>query len=148
MTAELLLRSRVITPGANNWLLFSAMVEAALLKMEFPADLTRIAYALRQHDQCFKGDGIYGDGRNFAFDYYNSYVIQPMLLDVTAAVAGRSEEWKALHCKVLRRIRRYAVIQERLIAPDGSFPAVGRSLAYRCGAFQALGAVALRRELP
>ena len=40
------------------------------------------------------------------------------------------------------------MIQERLIAPDGSFPAVGRSLAYRCGAFQALGAVALRRELP
>ena len=148
MTAELLLRSRVITPGANNWLLFSAMVETALLKMEFPADLTRIAYALRQHDQWFKGDGIYGDGRNFAFDYYNSYVIQPMLLDITAAVAGRSEEWEALHRKVLRRIRRYAVTQERLIAPDGSFPAVGRSLAYRCGAFQALGAVALRRELP
>lgn len=148
MTAEMLCRSRVITPGPNNWLLFSAMVEAALLKMGFPADLTRIAYALRQHDQWFKGDGIYGDGCNFAFDYYNSYVIQPMLLDITALIADRGEEWEMLHRKVLRRIRRYAVIQERLIAPDGSFPAVGRSLAYRCGAFHALSTVALHRELP
>lgn len=136
MTAELLLRSRVITPGANNWLLFSAMVEAALLKMEFPADLTRIAYALRQHDQWFKGDGIYGDGRNFAFDYYNSYVIQPMLLDITAAVAGRSEEWEALHRKVLRRIRRYAVIQERLIAPEAPSPPSGVPSPTAAGLFR------------
>ena len=148
MTSEMLYRSRVITPGPNNWLLFSAMVEAALLKMGFPADLTRIAYALRQHDQWFKGDGIYGDGCRFAFDYYNSYVIQPMLLDITTLIAGHEEEWETLRRKVLRRIRRYAVIQERLIAPDGSFPAIGRSLAYRCGAFHALSTVALHRELP
>ena len=148
MTAELLCRSRVITPAPNNWLLFSAMVEAALLKMDFPADLTRIAYALRQHDQWFKGDGIYGDGCNFSFDYYNSYVIQPMLLDITSLIADRSEEWETLHRKVLQRIRRYAAILERMIAPDGSFPAVGRSLAYRCGAFHALSTVALHHELP
>ena len=32
--------------------------------------------------------------------------------------------------------------------PDGSFPAIGRSLAYRCGAFQLLAQMALRRALP
>ena len=37
---------------------------------------------------------------------------------------------------------------ERLIAPDGSFPPIGRSLAYRCGAMQLLAQVALRRTLP
>ena len=148
LTADLLIRSRVITPGPNNWLLFSAMVEAALRKMGFPADSTRMAYALRQHDQWFKGDGVYGDGRNFAFDYYNSFVIQPMMLDVVETIAGDAEEWELLRSRVLRRMRRYAAIQERLIAPDGSFPAVGRSIAYRCGAFQALAAIALRRELP
>ena len=44
--------------------------------------------------------------------------------------------------------RRYAAVQERLIAPDGSFPAIGRSLAYRFGAFQLLAQMALRRALP
>jgi hypothetical protein len=39
-------------------------------------------------------------------------------------------------------------VLERLIAPDGSFPPIGRSLAYRCGAFQHLACMALRRELP
>ena len=43
---------------------------------------------------------------------------------------------------------RYAAIQERLIAPDGTFPPVGRSLAYRCGAFQGLAQAALRHDLP
>ena len=148
LTADLLIRSRVITPGPNNWLLFSAMVEAALRKMGFPADSTRMAYALRQHDQWFKGDGVYGDGRNFAFDYYNSFVIQPMMLDVVETIAGDAEEWELLRSRVLRRMRRYAARQERLIAPDGSFPAVGRALASRCGACQALAAIALRRELP
>jgi hypothetical protein len=48
----------------------------------------------------------------------------------------------------LTRARRYAAIQERLIAPDGSFPAIGRSLAYRCGAFHHLATMAFRKDLP
>ena len=32
----------------------------------------RIDYALRQHEQWYKGDGIYGDGPQFHFDYYNA----------------------------------------------------------------------------
>jgi hypothetical protein len=49
---------------------------------------------------------------------------------------------------MLERSQRYALILERLIAPDGSFPAIGRSLAYRCGAFHLLAALALKRQLP
>ncbi len=30
----------------------------------------------------YKGDGWYGDGVDLHMDYYNSYVIHPMLLDV------------------------------------------------------------------
>src|SRR5262249_47400546 len=37
---------------------------------------------------------------------------------------------------------------ERLIAADGSYPPIGRSLAYRCGAFHALAQAALRGRLP
>ena len=46
------------------------------------------------------------------------------------------------------RYARYAEQQERLISPEGTFPAVGRSLAYRFGAFQALSDVSLRHWLP
>jgi hypothetical protein len=35
-----------------------------------------------------------------------------------------------------------------MIAPDGSFPPLGRSLAYRCGAFHLLAQMALRGALP
>jgi hypothetical protein len=46
------------------------------------------------------------------------------------------------------RARRFAAVQERLIAPDGSYPPLGRSLTYRCGAFHHLAFMALRRDLP
>ena len=146
--ANALRSSRVIKPYFSNWLLFSAMVEAALCAMGEPWDATRVDYAIRQHEQWYKGDGIYGDGPEFHWDYYNSYVIQPMLLDVLATVSRESRAWDSFVEPVQKRARRYAAIQERLIGTDGSFPAIGRSLAYRAGAFQLLAQVALMRALP
>jgi hypothetical protein len=140
--------SRVISPGFNNWLLFSATVEAALAALGAKWDRLRVDYALRQHDQWYKGDGVYGDGPSFHWDYYNSFVIHPMLLDVLDACRDETAAWKELSTHVDERARRYAAVLERLIAPDGSFPAIGRSLAYRCGAFQLLASIALRRALP
>jgi hypothetical protein len=140
--------SRVITPVFSNWLLFTATVEAALAKLGADWDRVRVDYALRQHMQWYKGDGVYGDGPDFHWDYYNSFVIQPMLLDVLDACGSESPAWEAMREPVRRRAQRHAALQERLIAPDGSFPPVGRSLAYRFGAFQLLAQVALRRELP
>ena len=140
--------TRVIMPAYSNWLLFSAMVEAGLDLLGARADLTRVDYAIRQHDAWYKGDGAYGDGPAFHWDYYNSFVIQPMLLEVLDVFQDRSAAWKALAPRVAERARRYAAVQERMIAPDGSFPPIGRSLAYRCGAFQALAQIALRRALP
>ncbi len=140
--------SRVIKPGYSNWLLFSAMVEAALLKYTGAGDELRMDYAIRQHQAWYKGDGAYGDGPDFHWDYYNSYVIQPMLLDVvkTLVEAGKAE--KSLYEGLLIRAQRYALVQERLINPDGSFAAFGRSLAYRCGAFQLLAQLVLQGNLP
>jgi hypothetical protein len=140
--------TRIITPGFNNWLLFSATVEAALKALDASWDHSRVDYALRQHEQWYKGDGLYGDGPQFHWDYYNSFVIQPMLLDVLETCGGDSPAWTEMRPRILERSQRYAVILERLIAPDGSFPAIGRSLAYRCGAFHLLAALALRRQLP
>jgi len=140
--------TRPIQPGFNNWLLFSAMVEAALFRLGAGWDRMRVDYALRQHDQWYKGDGAYGDGPDFHWDYYNSFEIHPMLLDVVEVFREESPVWKALAGRAEQRARRYAAVLERLIAPDGSFPAIGRSLAYRFGAFQLLAQMALQHRLP
>jgi hypothetical protein len=146
--AAALASSRVITPGFSNWLMFSATVEAALAAMGERWDAMRIDYAVRQHQQWYAGDGVYGDGPSFHWDYYNSFVIQPMLVDVLRNIAPLSRNWDRIRPDVLARAKRYAAIQERLIAPDGTFPAVGRSIAYRCGAFHLLAQTALLGELP
>jgi hypothetical protein len=91
---------------------------------------------------------MYGDGPEFHWDYYNAFVIQPMLLENLDGVGDESAEWKAFRDKVRERLTRYAAIEERLIAPDGSYPIIGRSIAYRCGAFQGLALAALRKMLP
>jgi hypothetical protein len=145
--AAALASSRVITPGFNNWLLFSATVEAALAAMGEHWDNMRIDYAVRRHQEWYLGDGVYGDGPHFHFDYYNSYVIQPMLVDVLRTMRPRVRTWESLAADTMARARRYAVIQERLISPEGTFPAVGRSIAYRCGAFHLLAQMALLGEL-
>ena len=143
-----MLATRAIQPGFNNWLLFSATIEAFLAHVGEKWDPMRVDYAVRQHEQWYKGDGLYGDGPQFHWDYYNSYVIHPMLLQVMDTISQVSKSWAALSAAVLTRAKRYAAIQERVIAPDGSFPAIGRSLAYRCGAFHHLATMALRKDLP
>jgi hypothetical protein len=140
--------TRAITPGFNNWLLFSAMVEAGLKSLGAGWDRTRVDYAVRQHEAWYKGDGAYGDGPDFHWDYYNSFVIHPMLVDVLEACSSDSPAWTEIAVRVEQRARRYAAVQERLIAPDGSFPPIGRSIAYRCGAFHLLAQSALRHRLP
>jgi hypothetical protein len=140
--------TRVIRPGFNNWLLFSATIEAFLARVSESWDPMRIDYAVRQHEQWYKGDGMYGDGPQFHWDYYNSFVIHPMLLAVTESVGKVSKTWEPFYPAIVARAKRYAAVQERLIGPDGAFPALGRSLAYRFGAFHLLAAMALRRELP
>jgi hypothetical protein len=145
---EALTSTRAITPGFSNWLMFSATVEAGLKLLSAPWDRLRVDYALRQHEQWYKGDGTYGDGPNFHWDYYNSFVIQPMLLDVLKTCGDESQAWGDMRARGLDRARRYGAILERLVGPDGSFPAIGRSLAYRCGAFHLRAALSLSDQLP
>lgn len=140
--------SRVIQPNYTNWLLFSAMVETALAFMGSSWDPMRVDYAVRTIDSWYKGDGTYGDGPEFHWDYYNSFVIHPMLLQVLETISKASSSWDSFRSEALVRARRYAAVQERLISPEGAFPPIGRSLCYRFGAFQHLADIALRHELP
>ncbi|MCQ2432184.1 MAG: DUF2264 domain-containing protein [Clostridia bacterium] len=143
--------SRRCRPPHNNWLLFSGMVEAALCCIGEEPDLMRVDYCLAQHEQWYKGDGVYGDGAAFHWDYYNSYVIQPMMVDIARTFAPYFPEngygQKRIEMTVSRATR-YAAILERMIAPDGTFTVIGRSIAYRTGAFQLLAQAALQGMLP
>ena len=143
-----LYETRQLQAYFNNWLLFAAMVEAGLDLLGEEPDLMRIDYAIRQHEQWYLGDGIYGDGPQFHWDHYNSYVIQPMLVDINDHFETQPPQgFRGFGEKMRQRFSRYATIQERLIASDGSFPAIGRSLCYRAGAFQALAQAALQHRL-
>ncbi len=146
--SQRLVEVRSLKPGYNNFLLFSAMIEAALMKLGEWWDPMRVDYALRTHETWYKGDGVYSDGPEYCWNYYNSFVIQPMLVDLIRIFGPHDKDWMAMEENIRIRARRYAAIQERLVNPDGSFPPVGRSLAYRFGAFQHLAQMALQNLLP
>ena len=101
-------------------------------------------YALRQPEQWYLGDGTYSDGPQFHWDYYNTFVIQPMMLDIARTLPDCKNIAQAVEARAVR----HAVIQERLISPEGTFPPIGRLLAYRFGAFQLLAQIALMNKLP
>jgi hypothetical protein len=151
-TKEMLIKSlknsRKIKPYYCNWLLFSAMVEITLAFMGEEYDTVRIDYALREHQSWYLGDGVYGDGPEFHFDYYNSFVIQPMLLDIVDVMKDKDSEIAALEKDIVKRAQRYGEILKKMIAPDGTFPALGRSITYRFGVFQLLTQLALKEKLP
>lgn len=140
--------TRPIKPGASNWVLFASMVEAGLQRAGEARDDARLFDGLRQMGRWYAGDGWYGDGPEFHTDYYNAYVIQPMMVEVLDVVGDEAAEWGDLRTKARARLTRFAAVQERLIAPDGSFPVLGRSIVYRGGAMQGLALAALRRQLP
>lgn len=141
--------SRVIEPSFSNWLLFSATIEAALLKFDNSGDKMRMDYAIKEHLlSWYKGDGAYGDGPNFHWDYYNSFVIQPMLVGVLQTLSNADPKQKKDYDISLAHAKRYATVQERMISPEGTYPIIGRSLAYRYGAFQTLSMISLMHDLP
>lgn len=141
--------SRKTIPPYTNWILFTGMVEAFFSKHNIPYDAVRVEYGIREFSQhWYAGDGMFTDGVDFALDYYNSYVIQPYLVNILASVDPKNEKYDAFLPKLEKITTRYAEIQERSINADGSFPIFGRSIVYRSGAFHHLADVALREKLP
>ncbi|MEA4937850.1 MAG: DUF2264 domain-containing protein [Paludibacter sp.] len=140
--------TRAIKPSDNNWLLFSATIEAFLYQVTGSCNFNTIDYALNSFQEWYKGDGWYGDGAAFHFDYYNSLVIHPMLYDVLNAIKNVHPSYAGKLKIQTVRLSRYADEMERLISPEGTYPAIGRSLAYRFGSFHALSQTALLHQLP
>ena len=74
---------RRVSPPYQNWLLFAAMNEAFLFSIGEDWDPMRVDLTIKLFaGDWYAGDGWYGDGPSFHFDYYNSYVIHPMMVQV------------------------------------------------------------------
>ena len=139
---------RRVSPPYTNWLLFAAMNEAFLLSIGEEYDRMRIDLTLKKLNEWYVGDGWYADGEKFHFDYYNSFVMHPMLLEVLEVLVKTGKADKSLYEQALKRTQRFAEHLERLISPEGTYPPFGRSLTYRTGAFQPLALLAWRKQLP
>lgn len=139
------LRSR--KPTFNNWLLFSGMTEGFLLKVGADYDPMRIDYAIRKTTEWYSGDGWYSDGSKLCVDYYNSFVMHPMMVDLLGIVTAKKMYPQEDYDLAVKRMGRYSEFLERMINPDGSFPVFGRSITYRTAVFQALAQTALMEKL-
>ncbi|UVQ08138.1 DUF2264 domain-containing protein [Bacteroides caccae] len=69
-------------PVYNNHLLFAAIIETFLLKVGEQVDQAKVFLACKKIEEWYVGDGWYSDGPSFSMDYYNDYVIHPMLVDI------------------------------------------------------------------
>lgn len=139
---------RVIRPAYNNWLLFRAMTESFLLSIGEKADQYALTVAVNKINEWYLSDGWYSDGPEFALDYYNSYVIHPMYIEVLE-VCNANKFWTSISTKLaIKRMQRFNTFLERLISPEGTYPAFGRSVVYRMGAFQTMALAAWKYGLP
>ena len=157
---------RNIDPPYTNWLLFSSIIESFMAKAtaghkppfdtpEFASrqyDEYRIHSAIRKVEEWYVGDGWYADGPVFAFDYYSSYVFHAMYLETLQnmldARANTRLDYQKYYDRALHRAQKYAIILERFISPEGTFPVVGRSMPYRLAALQPLALLAWQQTLP
>lgn len=139
---------RSIRPAYNNWILFRAMIEAFLASIGEDYDGYVLDTAIRKMNEWYLGDGWYSDGPEFSLDYYNSYVIQTMMVEILDVMKEKKIGSPVSFDLALRRMQRYNELLERLISPEATYPAMGRSMTYRMGAFQTLALSSWKYGLP
>jgi hypothetical protein len=125
----------LIEPYQNNWILFETLILIFLQKNNIITDKiknNKIYQNLEQFDKLYIGDGWYSDGKSFMFNYYNSFVIYPFLLQIHL-------ELKHPKLKIIiERMQLQTIFLEKFIHPDGTFPIFGRSPVYRLACFNCL----------
>ena len=141
--------TRIIAPYENHWLLYTAIIEAALLEFTGECDKERLTYGVSKfRDDFYLGDAIYSDGEDFEIGYFNSLIIHPMLNDILTVMRKYGLQDGEFLDVQLMRSSRLASQLERVISPEGTYPLLGKSLAYRCGIFHLLSQAALLKILP
>lgn len=141
-------RLKIVRPAYNNWLLFRGLIEAFLMSVGEDADQYVLTVASNKINEWYLSDGWYSDGAEFSLDYYNAYVIHPMYIEMLE-VLNKHRFWTPISTKLaIKRMQRFNVFMERLISPEGTYSAFGRSVVYRMGAFQTLAMAAWKYGLP
>ena len=126
----------------SNWILFYGMVQAFLVMVEDEPDHDFIKEIIRRVEGFYMGDGFYRDGDLFRIDYYNSYVFHSMYIEMLTVLGEEAKREIAI-----KRMTQYSEFLERLISPDGSYPPLGRSIAYRFAAFQPIAQCVLLNRI-
>lgn len=139
---------RTIRPAYNNWLLFRAMVEVFFMSIGEDVDEYALSVGLQKMSEWYLSDGWYSDGPEYAMDYYNSYVMHPMMVEVVEMCKKHKFSTPISLDLAVKRMNRFNTILERFISPEGAYPAVGRSVIYRMGAFQTLAMSAWKYGMP
>lgn len=141
--------TRIIAPYENHWLLYTSMIEAALLEFTGECDKERLTYAISKfRDDFYMGDAIYSNGEDFEAGYFNSLVIHPMLNDILTVMRKYGlRDGEFLDVQLMRSSRLSSQL-ERCISPEGTYPLLGKTLSYRCGVFHLLSQAALLKILP
>jgi hypothetical protein len=118
----------------SNWILFYGMVQAFLVMVNAEPDHDFIKVIIQTVEGFYIGDGFYRDGDVFRIDFYNSYVFHSMYIEMLTVLGEEAKREIAI-----KRMTQYSEFLESIISPDGSYPPLGRSIAYRFAAFQPIG---------
>lgn len=112
----------------NNWLLFTAVIEAFLASVGVDTSEYDGSANLRRVESWYAGQGWYTDGQRRNFDYYNAWVIHPLLWAIYDMVPDREPDaaWRWEN-----RLGRYLESYAHLFGGDGSPLIQGRSIIYR-----------------
>lgn len=139
---------RKIKPYNNNWLLFSGIIECFFMMFGEKPDINKLHYITNKINSWYIGDGWYSDGPIFHMNYYNSFVIHPMFIHILEIMEKNHLKVPISSKLALKRMQRFNIFLERLISPEGYFPAFGRSIVYRVGCFQTLALSLWKYKLP
>ena len=139
---------RNIEPYNSNWLLFSGIIECFFIMVGEEPDKNKMLKIVNSINNWYVGDGWYSDGPTFVMNYYNSFVIHPMLVQMLEIMEKNKIKTPISSKLALKRMQRFNIFIERLISPEGQFPAFGRSIVYKMGVFQTLALSAWKYDLP
>lgn len=116
---------------SDNWILFTAMIQAVRLHLGFPSPIDDLDNRLRQIDEFYRGDGWYVDGPANEFELYNAWMFGWHYLLWTWIDGVRRPTHRR---QVLERARSFIDGFLHFFGANGSYPAWGRSIVYRFAA--------------
>ncbi len=115
----------------DNWILFTAMVQAVRHQLGFPSPVDDLDNRLLQIREFYRGDGWYVDGPGDEFELYNAWMFGWHYFLWTWIDGARRPDHRQ---QVLERGRSFIDGLLHFFGANGSYPAWGRSIVYRFAA--------------